>query len=286
MSPVPDDDAATASGGAPGVPRSRSVAAGSASPPAEAIVRWAGVAVTLVAAVAFLLAATWGYAALLGVTLVLALLVAWGWPPVAESRTPDATSLVLAVSAVAIVLSAVREDLEWLAAAVAFGIVLSFFSQLIRPPQRDGLVLTLLASFGGLVVIASGTSAVVAANSSTGAAVAAVGGAAIAATLLADLLTGVVTGAVRDERAAGGLLAAVALVAAVVVAAIVGSRFGEVGAGAAALVGGLAGLISWALRRVLVAQPAMATVRGQVGASVASVLVVGAVLHTAATALT
>ena len=37
---------------------------------------------------------------------MLALVVAWGWPPVAQSRTPDATSVVLAVSALAIVLSA------------------------------------------------------------------------------------------------------------------------------------------------------------------------------------
>lgn len=284
MAPVPDDDAATAPVGATGVTRARA-ASDTSTPPAAAGVRWVGVGVTLAAAVALLLAATWGYAALLAVTLVLALVVAWGWPPVAESRTPDATSIVLALSAVAIVLSALRDDLEWLAAAVAFGILLSFCSQLIRPPHREGLVLTLLASFGGLVVIASGTSAVVAASSSTGAAVAAVGGAAVAAALVADLLSGVVAGAVRDERAAGGVLAAVALVAAVAGAVLVGTRFDEVGAGAAAVVGAVAGLVSWALRRVLVLQPAVATVRGQVGASVASVLVVGAVLHTAATVL-
>ncbi|GAA2160451.1 hypothetical protein FHX52_3090 [Humibacillus xanthopallidus] len=284
MAPVPDDDAATAPVGATGLPRARAGSVGSV-PPSAAVVRWLGVGVTLVAAVALLLAATWGYAALLGVTLVLALLVAWGWPPVAESRTPDATSVVLALSAVAIVLSALREDLEWLAAGVAFGILLSFCSQLIRPPQREGLVLTLLASFGGLVVIASGTSAVVAASSSTGAAVAAIGGAGVAAALVADLVAGVVARSVHDERAAGGVLAAVALVAAVAGAVLVGTRFDEVGVGAAALVGAVAGLVSWALRRVLVLQPAMSTLRGQVGASVASVLVVGAVLHTAATLL-
>jgi hypothetical protein len=288
MAPVPDDDAATARVGATGLPRARAGSRGSggSTPPAAAVVRWVGVAVTLVAAVALMLTATWGYAALLGATLVLALVVAWGWPPVAEPRTPDATSIVLALSAVAIVLSAAREDLEWLAAAVAFGILLSFVAQLIRPPQREGLVLTLLASFGGLVVIASGTSAVVAANSDTGAAVAAVGGAAVAAALVADLLAGVVAGAVHDERVGGAVLAVVALVAAVGGALLVGMRFDEVDAGMTALVGAVVGLVSWALRRVLVLQPAMATVRGQVGGSVASVLVVGAVLHTAATVLT
>ena len=284
MAPVPDDDA-TARVGATGLPRARAASAGS-TPPSAVVVRGVGVGATLVAAVALLLAATWGYAALLAVTLVLALVVAWGWPPVAESRTPDVTSVVLALSAVAIVLSAVRDDLQWLPAAVAFGIVLSFCSQLIRPPHREGLVSTLLASFGGLVVIASGTSAVVAANSTTGAAVAAVGGAAVAAALVADVLAGVVASAVHDDRVAGAALAAIALLAAVGGALLVGARFDEVGAGAAALVGAVVGLVSWALRRVLVLQPAMATVRGQVGASVASVLVVGAVLHTAAALLT
>ncbi|HET8987003.1 MAG TPA: hypothetical protein VFN43_00695 [Humibacillus sp.] len=288
---MPDDDAATAPVGATGLPRGRAGSAGPGAsagsvPPEVAVVRWVGVAATLVAAVALLLAATWGYAALLGVTLLLALVVAWGWPPIAESRTPDATSVVLAVSALAIVLSAARDDLQWLAAAVAFGILLSFVAQLIRPPQREGLVLTLLASFGGLVVIASGTSAVVAANSTTGAAVAAVGGAAVAAALVADLLAGVVATSVHDERVAGAVLAVVAVVAAVVGALLVGARFDEVGPGPAALVGALVGLVSWGLRRVLVLQPAMATVRGQVGSAVASVLVVGAVLHLAATILT
>jgi len=245
-----------------------------------------GIAVTLLAAVALLLAATSGYAALLGVTLVLGVILAWGWPPVAESRTPDATSVVLALSAVAIVLTALREDLEWLAAAVAFGILLSFCSQLIRPPQREGLVLTLLASFGGLVVIASGTSAVPAASASTGAAVVAIGGAAVAAALVADRVSGAVVGGVRDERAAGGVLAVIAVGAGVAGALLVGTRLDDVGLGAAGLVGAVAGLVSWALRHALVRQPAMATVRGQVGAAVASVLVVGAVLHTAAALIT
>src|SRR6476660_6663849 len=153
MAPVPDDEAA-APVGATGLPRGQAPSDGSDGSDGSAAVGVSrvGIAVTLLAAVALLLAATSGYAALLGVTLVLGVILAWGWPPVAESRTPDATSVVLALSAVAIVLTALREDLEWLAAAVAFGILLSFCSQLIRPPQREGLVLTLLASFGGLVV--------------------------------------------------------------------------------------------------------------------------------------
>jgi hypothetical protein len=285
MAPVPDDDAATARVGPIGLPHAAGAAAGS-MPPAVDVVRWGSVGATLVAALAILVAAAAGYAALLGVTLVLALVVAWGWPPVAESRTPDATSRVLAASAVAIVLSAVRDDLEWLAAAVAFGILLSFFAQLIRPPQREGLVLTLLASFGGLVVIASGTSAVVAANSSTGAAVAAVGGAAVVAALIADVFAPVVRRVVHDERSVGRVLTGVAVIVGLGGGLIAGAFADGVSAGAAALIGAVVGVVSWGLRRVLVLAPAMTTVRGQVGAAVASVLVVGAVLHTAATVLT
>jgi hypothetical protein len=285
MAPVPDDDAATARAGDPGPARVRAEPVVPAPSPG-ALVRWSGVGATLVAAVALLVAATAGYAALLVVTLLLALVVAWGWPPVAHSHTPDATSVVLAVSAVAIVLSAARDDLEWLAAAVAFGILLSFAAQLIRRPPREGLVLTLLASFGGLVVIASGTSAVVAANSPTGASLAAIGGAAVAAALLADLLAGVVARTGRGEGVIGAGLAGVAIVAGGAGAMLGAVVVGEVSAGEAALVGAVIGLVSWGLRRVLVLEPAMATVRGQLGAAVASVLVVGAVVHAATTLLT
>ena len=158
------------------------------SPAGADRIRWVSVVATLVAAVALLVAQGTGYAATLGVTLVLALAVAWGWPLLTGSWTPTATTVVLAVASVAIVLSALREDLLWVPAAVAFGIVLAFSGQLVRRTGREGLVLTLLSSFGGLVVIASGTSAVVAANSDRGRAVAVVAMAAVAAAVVTDLL--------------------------------------------------------------------------------------------------
>src|SRR5262245_50821268 len=43
-------------------------------------IRWVAVATTLVSSVALLVATATGYAATLGVTLVLALAVSWGWP--------------------------------------------------------------------------------------------------------------------------------------------------------------------------------------------------------------
>ncbi len=209
------------------------------------------------AAVVLLVAQDSGYAATLGVTLVLALVLAWGWPRLTGSWTPAATTAVLGVASVAIVLSALREDLLWVPAAVAFGIVLAFVGQLVRRTGREGLVLTLLSSFGGLVVIASGTTAVVAADTHRGQAVAVVAMAAVAAAVVADLLSGV--------RVAAPLLGFVALVVGML-AAVVASRFAEVGTLEALGIGAAVGTVSWSFRRVLVLEPAVLTVRGQVSA--------------------
>lgn len=272
MAPVPEDNAALRE---PGPDASdSSVAAGSLrlplSPAGADRIRWASVAATLVAAVALLVAQGTGYAATLGVTLALALAVAWGWPLLTGSWTPTATTVVLAAASVAIVLSALRQDLLWVPAAVAFGILLAFSGQLVRRTGREGLVLTLLSSFGGLVVVASGTTAVVAANSDRGQAVAVVAMAAVGAAVVTDLLVGV--------RGASPFLGFVALAAAVL-AAVVASRGSEVGTLEALGIGAAVGTVSWSFRRVLALQPAMLTVRGQVGAGAGSVLAVGAVVH-------
>jgi hypothetical protein len=285
MAPVPEDDAALRQPGPhEGSQRDAGGAVADPSPSSEtrsdppatsgargAHVRWVSVVVTLVAAVGLLVAQGTGYAATLGATLVLALAVAWAWPHLTGSYTPTATSVVLALASVAIVLSALRQDLLWVPAAVAFGIILAFFGQLVRRNGREGLVLTLLSSFGGLVVIASGTTAVVAVNTDRGQAVAVVAMAAVGAAVLADLLSGV--------RAAPPLIALVAVVAAVLAALLAASRFDEVGTVEALALGAVVGGVSWSFRRVLALQPAMRTTRGQVGAGAGSVLVVGAVIH-------
>src|SRR6476659_2572109 len=225
MASVPEDNAAlrdpgpdrSDASGAPGV-------AGSLQEPhshhGAGRIRWGSIVATLVAAAVLLVAQDSGYAATLGVTLVLALALVWGWPRLTGSWTPVATTIVLGVSAVAIVLSALREDLLWVPAAVAFGILLAFSGQLVRRTGREGLVLTLLSSFGGLVVVTSGTTAVVAANSDRGQAVAVVAMAAVGAAVVTDLLVGV--------RGATPFLGFVALAAAVL-AAVVASRGSEVG---------------------------------------------------------
>lgn len=233
---------------------------------------------TVLGAVALLAASRAGQGFSLAATLVLALLLAWSWPSLSGTPTPQATGVVLAVSAVAIVLSALRDDLRWVAAAVALGIVLSFFAQLRRTAGRDGLVLSLLSAFGGLALIASGTTAIMPVTTEPGRTVVLVAMAAVVAALLADLFSGVV----RHSPALGALAVALGVCA----AAAAGLRT----TGAAApmfvtlvAVGAAAAALSWAFRRVLAFQPGVRSLRGQVGAAAGSLLVVGAVISLAVT---
>lgn len=235
-------------------------------------------ATTVVGAVALLAASRAGQGFSLAATLVLALVLAWSWPSFSGTRTPQATSMVLTVSAFTIVLSALRDDLRWVAGAVALGIVLAFFAQLRRAAGREGLVLSLLSAFGGLVLIASGTTAVVHVGTERGRAVVLVAMAAVVAALLADLFVGVV------RRSA--VLLALAVVVGVGAAGAAGLRSSGV-AGPSLVttltVGAAVAALSWAFRRVLAFTPGARTLQGQVGAGAGSLLVVGAVVSLAVT---
>lgn len=231
-----------------------------------AVLGTAALAAVLVAAAALI-----GYAATLGLALVLALVLAISWPSVGGSVTPAQTSLILAFSGVLIVVSSLREDLLWTAAAVAAGIVLSFLHQLMRRPPRPGLVLTLLASFGGLVLIASVTTMAGLAHVPSLKGFVVVAMVAVVAGLLGDLL--VVARAVRP------FLSMVALIAAVAGALLAAAWFDGVSALDAASLGAAAGALSWSFRRVLSGQAAILGARGQVASGLGSVLVVGAVVH-------
>jgi hypothetical protein len=225
----------------------------------------------VISAGALAVATAGGFSLVLVAALVLALVLAWSWPVLGGSHTPQTTSIVLLVAAPAIVFTALSDDLRWTAAAVALGIVLSFMGQLIRRTGREGLVLTLLASFGGLVPMASATLAVGSADVARGRAYLVVTMSAAIAAVVADLL-------VRKRRLAP-FLGLVALVAAIVGAAIAGLFFDEVGGWAAVGVAAGAGSLSWSWRRIFALQPAMLGVRGQVAAGVGSVLMLGVLVH-------
>lgn len=272
MTSAPDDTPADRGGG-PSDPTELLTPAIPETVVATDRVRPLAVAATCVGAVLLLVSATFGYAALLGSTLALALVFAWGWPTLAGSYTPRATSAVLAIAAVAIVFTALRQDVRWVSAAVALGIVLSFLGQLVRRTGREGLVLTLLASFGGLVLIASGATAVVAANSVRGSAVVVMAMAGVAVSVVADLLTSKLAGPVLVLVALG-----VSVVASVVAAVAAGALFEDIGLWSTIGLGAAVGTVSWSARHVLALQPAMVTVRGQLAAGLGSVLAIGAII--------
>lgn len=281
MTTVPDDNAASRPGERAAQPEAAGT--GPLTPPLPVTeagrLRPLTVVSVVIGAAAVLAASLAGSGPVLGLTLLLALVLAFGWPVLAGSYTPEATGAVLAVSGVVIVLTAVEDDLRWVAAAVALGIVLSFFAQLVRRTGREGLVLTLLASFGGLVLVASGTTAVVVANGPRGAAVLAAAMAGVVGGVAADLVSGRGAG----SRPGSPVLASVALVGgglvALVAALVLDTSADGFAAAAAAGVGAVTGLVSWGLRRVLSLQPGMVAARGQVAAGVGSVLAVGAIAN-------
>lgn len=234
-------------------------------------VRPLAMAAAAVTALLVLGAALAGYAVTLGLALVLAVVLAVCWPALGGSVTPRATSALLAVSGAVVVASAVGEDQRWIAAAVAFGIILSFLHQLMRAPGREGLVLSLLASFGGLLLIASGATMAALSHRSETKGFVVVAMVALVAALLGDLLAG--------TRGAGAFLGFVALGAAVAGALLASLPFDEIGALEAAGLGAAVGTVSWSFRRILSGQPAMLAKGAQVAAGVGSVLATGAVVH-------
>lgn len=240
------------------------------SPPANRV-RIGTLATVVASAVALAVASTGGFALTLAVALVLALVLAWSWPVLGGSWAPELTAGVLAISAVAIVFTALRDDLRWTAAAVALGVVLSFLAPLVRRTGREGLVLTLLAAFGGLVPMASITTALGAADDPRGRAFFIVAMVSTAAAVLADLLV--------PRRGLAPYLGLVALLAAVAGAVVASLVLDEFSAWAALGVGAAAGSLSFSFRRVLALQAAMLSVRGQLAAGVGSVLMTGIIVR-------
>lgn len=241
------------------------------SPVSPDRVRPVAMLATVATALLLLVAALWGYAAMLAATLVLALVLAASWPALAGSVTPRASSFVLAVSSVVVVLTSLREDLLWIAAAVALGIVLSFFHQLVRAPVRESLVLSLLAAFGGLLLVASATTMVVLSHRPETEGVVVVGMVAVVAAVLGDVLAG--------TRGAGPFLSFIALGAAIAAALLTSLLFPDLGTLEAAGLGAAVGTVSWSFRRILSAQPAMLATQAQAAAGIGSVFVTGGVVY-------
>ncbi|MDN5795889.1 MAG: hypothetical protein L0H79_09090 [Intrasporangium sp.] len=229
------------------------------------------VAATVVGAVAVIVASQWGYAAVLGVVAALALAVVLGWPAVGGTRTALATSVVLGIAAAAMLGATVRDDLRWLPAAVALGMVAAFFHQLLRPPPRAGLVLSLLAAVGGLVLLASGALLAVSAHDAGSGPVIVLAMLAAAVSVVGDLLAPV--------RVLRLFLGFIVLLAGMGVAALAASWTDELTTMGALGIGAATATVSWSLRRVLALQPAILGAPGQVAVGAGSVLLVGALVR-------
>lgn len=244
------------------------------------------------AALLVLAAALLGYAAVLGAVALLALGLAGTWPVLARSRTPAATAAVLAVSAVAVVAASRSARLHWVAGAVALGIVLSFVHQIGRRTGREGLVLSLLATFGALALIASGALLAGLAHGPGGRDVVALTMASVVGAVIYDLV-GILVGVLvageqsrgtstpgtlaADRPAQRALLAAGAAALALAVAALLRPHLGDsLPLWQAVSLPVLAGLTSWAFRRVTSVPAALCGARGQAAAGIGSVLIVGA----------
>ncbi|WP_347350767.1 hypothetical protein [Intrasporangium sp.] len=229
------------------------------------------VVVTVLGAVAVLVASPSGYAAVLGVVAALTLVVVLGWPAVGASRSPLASSVVLAIAGVAMLAATVRDDLRWLPAAVALGMVAAFFHQLLRPPPREGLVLSLLAALGGLVLLACGALLVVSTHEPGSRPVIVVAMLAVAVGVAGDLLAPV--------RVLRPFLGFVVLLAGMGVAALTVSWSDQLTTLGALGIGAAAATISWSLRRVLALQPALLGGLGQAAVGCGSVLFAGALVR-------
>jgi hypothetical protein len=229
------------------------------------------VAATAVGAVAVVVATQWGYAALLVVAALLALAVVTGWPGIAGSRTPVASSVVLALAGAAVLATTVRADVRWLPAAVALGILASFFHQLLRPPPREGLVLTLIAAFGGIALFASGALLVASGHDKVARPVIVVAMLAVALGVVGDLLVPV--------RVLRPFLGFVVLLLGMAAGAIGASWTDELAIWGALGIGAACATVSWSFRRILALQPALLGPAGQLAGGAASILLVGAVVR-------
>lgn len=201
------------------------------------------------------------------------LVVAVGWPRLLASPTPVGSSVVLSVTAVAlgVALLAKGEEplLELVPTAVAVGVIGMCLHPLVQESARDQLAKGLAASGLGVLVISCG--AVLTSTVPHGASPVVIAGIALAVAALVDLGT---------ER---GRLVAWMLPIGMLAGGIAGTLAqwvldGDLEAWAA-LVGVLGAGVALSLRRALSQEPAVDGTLGGITCGVASVLLVGPLLH-------
>lgn len=208
------------------------------------------------------------------VAVVLAgLVVAAGWPRLVGSPTPVGSSVVLVVTALALggALFARGSEpfLEHVPAAVAAGVIAMCLHPLVQASARTDLARGLAGTAFGVVIIACGgvlTSTVPHDSSPV-----VIAGVALAVAALVDLVT-------ERPRSSAWMIPAGMLVGGLA-ALLVHWLLDGAAAPWAALVGIVGAGTALCLRRAASQQPAITAAPGAVAAGVASILLVGPLLH-------
>lgn len=201
------------------------------------------------------------------------LVVAAGWPRLVGSPTPVGSSVVLGVSTLALGAALLAKGdeplLEHVPAAVAAGVIAMCLHPLVQPSAREDLARGLAGTALGIVVISCG--GVLTSALSHGTSPVVVAGVALAVAAMVDLVT---------ER---GRLVRWMLPIGMLVGGVVGLltlwALDSALEPWAALVGVVGAGIALSLRRAASPQPALAGPLGAAASGVASVLVVGPLLH-------
>jgi hypothetical protein len=145
-------------------PESIAAAAGSVVPALRPTDRWWPGLTALACAALLAVTAYAGSWALGAAALVIAGVMAWGWPTLLELPAPRSTTAALGISAVLadVAVAATRDDplLDWLALAAAGGVIVCFLHQLTRRDGRPRLVESLSGELMAVALIACGAAVV------------------------------------------------------------------------------------------------------------------------------
>ncbi len=205
--------------------------------------------------------------------LLCAGVVAFGWPRLVRSPEPVGAATVLGVTSVALAVALLARSqaplLHHVPIAVAGGVVAMCLHPIVREGARARLVDLLAGTSVGILVLVSG--AVLVTTFAVSEEVTAIGVLSVAVVAGVDLL-------LERPRTAAWMLPAAMLLGGVV-GVVVGAVLGVGLAAWPALVGLVSAAVALCLRRALSPQPSMDTTRGALAAGVASVLLVGPVLH-------
>ncbi len=254
-------------------------------PSTRALPRWRPLVTvaSIVLAGALLVGALLGSPVLLVVDAVVMACLVFGWVVMLGLPGFQGTTVVLAVGAVASMVGGsvfARDGLLWLSASVALVTLLAFVHQLARRDGRPRLVESISASVTGIVLLSSGASLLPL--------LAVPGGPASAVTVMAA----VCAGGLGDLGGRWGWPLKVCALASVVLGAAAGAIATGIMPGhglgpvLAALVGGLAGGASHAVRQVQAVLPQIGSPRAQLASAAASVLSVGLFTHVATVLVT